>query len=98
MAAAEGGIGFAMPWRRPSPAGQPFWTGKAVNVVDLGDEDGREGGSDSTDLLDHPISAMTGQPVSNHPAEQFDFAVVGVDELQQETDALAVDQIQRRSP
>jgi hypothetical protein len=40
--------------------------------------------------------AMTAEPMSDHRPEHLNLRVVGIDQLQQGHDALAVDQIQRR--
>jgi hypothetical protein len=94
--AADGGVGLAMVWGEPCPAGQILGTGEPVNLTDLGDKDRSEGRSDPADLLDHPIPAMTAEPMSDHRPEHLDFTVIGIDQLQQGKHTLAVDQIQRR--
>jgi hypothetical protein len=87
-----------MPGSQPGPAGQLFRAGKPTDVPDFGDEDRSEGRTDPADLLDHLISTVPGEPVDDHRPEHHNFPVVGIDELQQRIDPLAVDQIQRRPP
>jgi Domain of unknown function (DUF4062) len=53
------------------PSRSAFWTGEPMNVADLGDEDRSEGRPDPTDLLDHPIPAVPGEPVGDHRPEQL---------------------------
>ena len=84
-----------MPRRQTGPATQLFRAGESGYVTDLGDQDRGEGRADAADLLDHPVAAVPGEPVGDHRPEAFDLPVVGVDQLEQRVDALAVDQIQR---
>jgi hypothetical protein len=86
-----------MPRSQPGPATQLFRAGESGHVTDLGDQDRGEGRADPADLLDHPVAAVPGEPVGDHRPGQFDLPVIGVDQLEQRVDALAVDQIQRRN-
>jgi hypothetical protein len=54
-----------------SPAQQVSFSGrkKPVNVADLSNKMAAKAGPDATDLPEHSISAMTGQPVIDHHAE-----------------------------
>jgi hypothetical protein len=85
-----------------APPGEPGELGELLLVVepadvaDLGDEHRGEGRADPADLLDHPIPAMSPEPMVDHRPEQLNLCVVGIDQLQQGQNALAVDQIQRR--
>ena len=69
-----------------------------MNVTDLGDKDRSEGRPDPADLLDFPIPAVPGEPVGDHCPEHLDLTVIGIDQLQQRKNALAIDQIQRCLP
>jgi hypothetical protein len=83
-------------WGQSGPAAQLLRAGEPADVADLGDEHRGKGRADPADLLDHPVATVPGKPVRDHRPERFDLAVVGVDELEQRIDALAVDQIQGR--
>jgi uncharacterized small protein (DUF1192 family) len=93
----HGGVRLAVARGQSCPAAQLLWSGEAGHVADLGHEHRGEGGADPADLLDRPVAAVPGEPVRDHRPERLDLPVVGVDELEQRVDALAVDQLQRRA-
>jgi hypothetical protein len=94
--AVHRGVGLTMPRGQTGPATQLLRTGEPGHVTDLGDQDRGEGRADPADLLDDPVATVPDESVRDHRPEQLDLPVVGVDQLEQRVNALAIDQIQRR--
>ncbi len=83
VAPLDGRIRLPVAGDEPGPGGQAVGAAEAVNVADLGHEDGPQHRAHPGDPLDHPVAIVISEAAGDVALEHLHLLVVGLDEVPQ---------------